>query len=67
MKDMFGQEFEVGQVVYRARLHGKTPSIEQSKVTRIECGKLYLDGSRVAINFPERLVITKENECFYND
>ena len=59
MKDMKGFTFSVGDEVARPVLWGKSPHIELCKVTRIENGKLYLDESKQAMRFPERLLITE--------
>lgn len=59
MKDMYQQDFKVGQDVVRACSMGshKSPYLKMCKVTRVEDGKLYLDDSNVAIVYPERLLI----------
>jgi hypothetical protein len=57
MKDMKGFTFTVGDEVARPVLWGKTPRIELCKVTKIQDGKLYLDESKQAMKFPERLLI----------
>ena len=62
MKDMKGFTFSVGDEVARPVLWGKSPHIELCKVTRIENGKLYLDDSKQAMRFPERLLITEQEE-----
>lgn len=54
-KSMNGVVFVVGQTVLKAYVAGRTPLIEQRTVTLIENGRLYLDNSKVAINFPNRL------------
>lgn len=59
MKDLKGFTFNVGDQVARAVLWGKSPMIELCEVTRIENGKLYLDESKQAIRFPERLLIVE--------
>ena len=62
MKDMKGFTFNVGDEVARPVLYGKSPHIEFCIVTRIQDGKLYLDESKHAMRYPERLLITKQEE-----
>lgn len=50
-------EFAVGQKILRAITSGRTALLEQRTVSRIENGKLYLDDSKVAIIYPNRLWI----------
>lgn len=50
-------EFAVGQQVLRAVTYGRTAYLYHQTVTRIENGRLYLDDSKVAINYPERIWI----------
>jgi len=50
-------QFEVGQTVLRAITAGRSALLETRIVTRIEGGKLYLDNSKVAIQYPNRLWI----------
>jgi len=57
LKDMRGQSFVVGDKVVKACTSGRAVNISICEVTRIEDGKMYLDGSKVAINFPGRLLI----------
>ena len=60
-KDYFGRLFSVDDTVFRAYIQGtNTPLIYQCKVTRIEDGKVYLDNSKVALKYPERVIITTE-------
>jgi hypothetical protein len=59
MKDMKGFTFNVGDEVARPVLYGKSPHIELCIVTKIQDGKLYLDESKQAMRFPERLLITE--------
>jgi uncharacterized protein YcgL (UPF0745 family) len=59
MKDLKGFTFTVGDEVARPVLLGKSPHIEFCRVTRIQDGKLYLDDSKQAMRFPERLLITE--------
>lgn len=60
LKDMRGIEFKVGDVVARAQKSGQAVNIEIVDVTRIEDGKLYVNNSKVKVNFPGRLLIVNE-------
>jgi hypothetical protein len=60
MKDMKGFTFSVGDEVARPVLYGKSPHIELCIVTKIQDGKLYLNDSKQAMRFPERLIITEQ-------
>ena len=62
MKDMKGFTFNVGDEVARPVLYGKSPHIELCRVTKIQDGKLYLDESKQAMRFPERLLITEQED-----
>lgn len=57
MNDMFELEIKVGDVVLKPTMLGRSPFIERRIVTRIVGNKIYLDESKVAINYPERLVV----------
>ena len=64
MKDKFGFAFNEGCKVARAVMYGKSPMIDICEVTRIEDGKLYLDGSKQAMRFPERLLIIEQDPLY---
>ena len=59
LKDTQGKDFQLGQKVARAYTlnAGGSCEVRIETVTRIENGKLYLNDSRVAIKFPDRLTI----------
>lgn len=57
LKDMRGQVFVVGDKVAKAFTSGRSVNLSVCTVTRIENGNMYLDGSKVAIRFPGRLLI----------
>lgn len=57
LQDIFGVNFQVGDKVARAGLCGRVAELSIATVTRIENDKLYLDGSKVAIKYPGRLLI----------
>lgn len=56
LSDMYGKTFDVGDDVIKVFVGGRSPIIAKCVVSRIESGKLYLDGSKVAIQFPSRLL-----------
>jgi hypothetical protein len=67
LEDMRGQSFVVGDRVAKAYQSGRSCNLQVGTVTRIENGKMYMDNSKVAINFPGRLLIVtklyeKEND-----
>lgn len=64
MKDMKGFAFNEGCKVARAVMYGKSPMIDICEVTRIENGKLYLDNSKQAMRFPERLLIVEQDKLY---
>lgn len=57
--DVQGKMFVVGQKVARAYLiyAGEGPACEIARVTRVEGEKVYLNDSKRAMTFPERLAI----------
>ena len=57
LKDMRGKSFAIGDKVAKACTSGRAVNLEIGEGTRIEEGKMYLDGSKVAIRFPGRLLI----------
>lgn len=64
MKDMKGFAFNVGCKVARAELWGKSPRITICEVTRIENNKLYLDDSKQAMKYPDRLLIIEQDPLY---
>ena len=64
MKDMKGFAFNEGCKVARATLWGKSPKLDICTVTKIKDGKLYLDDSKQAIRFPERLLIIEQDPLY---
>ena len=64
MKDMNGFAFNVGCKVARAVMWGKSPMISICEVTRIENDKIYLDSSKQAIKFPDRLLIVEQDPLY---
>jgi type IV secretory pathway VirB9-like protein len=41
-------------------LLGRTPLLEIATVTDIRDGRVYLDGSKVALRFPDRIMIKND-------
>lgn len=64
MKDMKGFAFNEGCKVARAVLWGKSPKLDICTVTKIKDGKLYLDDSKQAMRFPERLLIIEQDPLY---
>ena len=64
MKDMKGFAFNEGCKVVRAVMWGQSPKIDICTVTKIKDGKLYLDDSKQAIRFPERLLIIEQDPLY---
>lgn len=64
MKDMKGFAFTEGCKVARAVLWGKSPKLDICTVTKINDGKLYLDDSKQAMRFPERLLIIEQDPLY---
>lgn len=64
LKDMKGFAFNVGCKVARAVVYGRSPQIEICEVTRIEDGKMYLDNSKQAIRYPDRLLIIEQDKMY---
>lgn len=64
MVDMKGFAFHEGCKVARAVLWGKSPKLDICTVTKIKDGKLYLDDSKQAMRFPERLLIIEQDPLY---
>jgi hypothetical protein len=64
MKDMKGFAFNEGCKVARAVLWGKSPILDICTVTKIKDGKIYLDDSKQAMRFPERLLIIEQDPLY---
>jgi hypothetical protein len=62
MNVMFGVEIKIGDVVLKPTMLGRSPIIEERKVSDIRNGKIYLDESKVAIQYPDRLVVFNSEE-----
>lgn len=61
--DLRGIPYIEGDYVAKADISGRSANLRVSRVTRIDAenNKMYLDGSIVAIRFPQRmLIVTKE-------
>lgn len=55
--DMFNRPFSIGDKVARARLFDRSALLNIEEVTRIDGEKIYMDGSKVAVKYPGRLLI----------
>lgn len=64
MKDMMGFAFHEGCKVARPVLWGKSPMIEICTVTKIKDGKMYLNDSKQAMKFPDRLLIVEQDPLY---
>jgi hypothetical protein len=64
MKDMKGFAFNEGCKVARAVMWGKSPKLDICTVTKIKDDKIYLDDSKQAIRFPERLLIIEQDPLY---
>ena len=64
MIDMKGFSFIEGCKVARATLWGKSPMIEICIVTKIKDGKIYLNDSKQAMKFPDRLLIIEQDPLY---
>lgn len=60
LTDMRGRTYAVGDKVARARVSDRSGAVEIVEVTRIEDGKMYMGGSKVAVRFPNRMLIVNE-------
>lgn len=54
--DLLGNAFAIGDKVAKSHQCGRASSIEIAEVSRIDGGRLYLSGSKVAIRYPSRLL-----------
>jgi hypothetical protein len=61
MKDKLGVSFHVGCKIVRAVGDGQ---LDICTVTKIANGKMYLDDSKVAIRYPHRLLIIKQDPLY---
>lgn len=61
---MKGFDFQEGCEVARAIMSGKSPLITICTVTKIENGKMYLDHSKQAMKYPNRLLIIEQDALY---
>ena len=61
---MMGFAFHEGCKVARPTLWGKSPMIEICTVTKIKDGKMYLNDSKQAMRFPDRLLIIEQDPLY---
>ena len=59
-----GFAFHEGCKVARPTLWGKSPMIEICTVTKIKDGKMYLNDSKQAMRFPDRLLIIEQDPLY---
>lgn len=62
IKDQFRKEFAIGDTVIRAYVVRSSGHMHLCKVTDIKDGKLYLDNSKQAIQYPNRLIIWEKQD-----
>lgn len=56
--DTKGRPWQVGDTAVKAERHGSSaPHLRFARVTDIADGKVYLDGSKVPVGFPERMLL----------
>lgn len=67
LNDLLGRPFVVGDSVAKACTSGRAVNIEIGRVTRIEDGKMYLDHSKVPINYPGRILIVNKEVSHEED
>jgi len=60
IEDLEGVFFWLNHYVARAVIQNNSPCIKICKVTKVENGKIYLDGSKQPIRYPDRLLIIGE-------
>lgn len=59
-----GFAFHEGCKVARPTLWGKSPMIEICTVTKIKDGKMYLNDSKQAMRYPDRLLIIEQDPLY---
>lgn len=59
-EDMLGRPFTLGDSYVKACTSGRAVNLELCTITRVEDGKIYGAGSKVAIRFPSRCLIVNE-------
>lgn len=62
--DALGRPLNVGDRVLRAVTFGRSAGFEFTTIREIKNGRIYLDTSKVPVNFPSRLLIV--NDMFPN-
>lgn len=56
LKDIFGSQIDVGDHLLKPTTAGRAAILESCLVTSIKNEKMYLDNSKVPVNFPGRCV-----------
>jgi len=62
LKDMRGTVIKVGDTVIKAEAQNRSPHLTIREVTRIEDGRMWLDGSTVPIVYPSRLIVLESKD-----
>lgn len=60
LKDCFNKPIQVGDLLIKPGTWLDSPSLWFCKVTEIRNGKIYLDNSKVPIQYPGRCMVYKE-------
>jgi hypothetical protein len=58
--DTLGKPLNVGDKVVRGVSFGRSSGFEFTTIREIKNGKVYLAGSKVALNYPSRLLIVND-------
>lgn len=58
--DMLGKQFQIGDIIVRPVTSNRSGNLQIATITDIRDGKLYLSGSKMAINYPSRLLIIND-------
>jgi hypothetical protein len=62
LRDHFGRPLQIGQTVVKPTMSGRSAVPEIRTVAQFKNGKVYLDDSKVPINYSGRLVILEAPE-----
>jgi hypothetical protein len=65
--DMIGRPFKLGDSYVKACTSGRAVNLELCTITRVENGKIYGAGSKVAIRYPSRCLIVNESVAASNE
>lgn len=56
LMDIFGFEIKIGDRLLKPQMEGRSAILVRCIVTSIQNGKMYLDGSKVPVQFPGRCI-----------